>query len=129
MITETIYDIIIKTIERIKYVFYEHTFKSEHLMLIEIGAILGYILIIVFLFIVQYKSLQRSLTTNKHPIYILMVLDIVITMIVLSMVILPVGFEVYLLSFVVYIVCFMFIERSKDYYTDEKRIKHIHSNS
>jgi len=97
-------------------------------MLLEIGAFIGYILIIIFLFMIQYKSLQRSSKTNKHPIQFLMALDIIVTCVALSLAILPLNLGVFMLSFVLYILFFIFVEKSKEYYTDDTKVKHLHSN-
>ena len=47
-IFDLVYSSFTKTVNCVKYVFQEHTFKSEYLMLLEIGAFIGYILIIIF---------------------------------------------------------------------------------
>jgi phosphatidylglycerophosphate synthase len=123
-----IYSSFSKVISWIKFVFQEHTFNSEYIMLLEIGAFIGYILIIIFLFMIQYKSLQRSSKTNKHPIQFLMALDIIVTCVALSLAILPLNLGVFMLSFILYILFFIFVEKSKEYYSDDTKVKHLHSN-
>ncbi len=126
-IFDLVYSSFTKTVNWVKYVFQEHTFKSEYLMLLEIGAFIGYILIIIFLFMIQYKSLQRSAKTNKHPIQLLMALDVIVTSLALSLIVLPLNISVYLIIFIMYILFFVFVEKSKDYYTNDNHIKHVHS--
>lgn len=123
-----VYNSVTKIVNWFKYVFQEHTFNSEHLMLLEIGAFIGYILIIIFLFMIQYKSLQRTAKSNKHPIQFLMALDLVVTSVVLSLVVMPLNLGAFLISFILYILFFIFVEKSKDYYTNDSNIKHLHSN-
>ncbi len=122
------YNVISKTMNWIQTFFDEFLFKDEYLKLLEIGAILGYILIIIFLFMIQYTQLSRLIKIKKNPLLIMMILHIFITTIAISLPIVNQNYEILLFSFVIYIIFFTTIELMKDYLTNNEQFKHLHMN-
>ncbi|AUD65269.1 hypothetical protein BK011_06055 [Tenericutes bacterium MZ-XQ] len=115
-----------KAFNWIQYVFEDHAFKSEYLFLLEIGALIGYILGIIFMFLMQFIQLERISKQGIHGIYLLMTVELLITFAFLSLTIFSLSIELLAISFIMYILFSIFIDRMKDRYLFDDDFKHTH---
>jgi hypothetical protein len=122
------FNIITQIMNRLQTFFDGIFFKDEYVKLLEIGAILGYILIIIFLFMIQYTQLSRLIKIRKYPLLLMMVIQIFVTTIALVLPIIIQNLGILLFSFVCYITFFITIELMKDNLTNHKQFKYLQSN-
>lgn len=115
-----------KAFNWIQHVFEDHAFKSEYLFLLEIGALIGYILGIIFMFLMQFIQLERVSKQGIHGIYLLMTVELLITFAFLSLTIFSLSIELLAISFIMYILFSIFIDRMKDRYLFDDDFKHTH---
>jgi hypothetical protein len=115
-----------KAFNWIQYVFEDHAFKSEYLFLLEIGALIGYILGIIFMFLMQFIQLERISKQGIHGIYLLMTVELLITFAFLSLTMFSLSIELLAISFIMYILFSIFIDRMKDRYLFDDDFKHTH---
>lgn len=110
----------------IQYVFEDHIFRSEYFFLLEIGVMIGYILGIIFIFINEFIQLDRISKEGIHGIYLLMILELLFTLMFLSLTIFNLTIELFVISFVLYILFSIFIDQMKErcIYDDDYKQTH-----
>lgn len=127
ILSMTVYNLIFKASNWIQNAFSEDIFKYEYLELLKIGAILGYILVIIFLFMLQYTQLARLSKIKKNPLLLMMILHIFITTIAIILPIINHSLEWLIISFSTYIIFFISMELMKEYLTHDDQFKNLHS--
>jgi len=115
-----------KAFNWIQYVFEDHAFKSEYLFLLETGALIGYILGIIFMFLMQFIQLERISKQDIHGIYLLIILELLVTFIFLSLTIFSLSIELLAISFIIYILFSILVDKMKDRYLYNDDFKHSH---
>ncbi len=98
----------------IQYVFEDHIFRSEYFFLLEIGVLIGYILGIIFIFLNEFIQLERISKQDIHGIYLLMILELLITLMFLSLTIFSLTIDLFIICFILYIVFSIFIDQMKE---------------
>jgi Ca2+/Na+ antiporter len=110
----------------IQYVFEDHIFKSEYFFLLEIGVLIGYILGIIFIFLNEFIQLDRISKQGVHGIYLLMILELLITLMFLSLTIFNLTIDLFIICFILYIVFSIFIDQMKERYLYQDDYKQTH---
>ncbi len=110
----------------IQYVFEDHIFRSEYFFLLEIGILIGYILGIIFIFINTFIQLERISKQGVHGIYLLMILELLITLMFLSLTIFNLTIDLFIICFILYIIFTVFIDQMKERYIYQDDYKQTH---
>ncbi len=78
------------------------------------------------MFLMQFIQLERISKQGIHGIYLLMTVELLITFAFLSLTIFSLSIELLAISFIMYILFSIFIDRMKDRYLFDDDFKHTH---
>lgn len=96
-------------------------FKAEYLSLLRVGILIGYSLSILFVFLLQFNKIKRTKYMNKIEMFYFKGMLLLITISALSLLFLDVHRTLFVISFVVFILISILIDRVREHlYTDTK---------
>lgn len=102
--------------------FFENPiFKAEYVSLLRIGILIGYTLTILFVLLIQFNKIKRTSYMSKVGAFYFKAMLSLITVSALSLLFLKVNMSVFAISFVLFILISILIDRVREYlYTDER---------
>mgnify|MGYP001066127682 CR=1 FL=1 len=98
--------------EYVNDMFSEHVFRHDVISLLEIGAIVGYVLIIMLLYIIEHGSIKRIDATYKYK-NIVRFIQIFIMLMPLSVLLISTNISLLMLCFMCYTIFFFGLETIK----------------